>query len=98
MATFISTFKFTPQGIKGIGDTIKRAEAVKATAKKMGVTVKDFYWTLGDQDGVLITEAPDDESVTALLLNVGALGNVQTKTCRAFSAADMEKILAKTQV
>ena len=95
MATFITTIKFTQQGIKGIDQTTKRAAALMAVAKKMGVTVKDIYWTLGDHDGVLIIEAPDDETATALLLNLAAGGNVHTTTVRAFTAAEMEKILAK---
>jgi uncharacterized protein with GYD domain len=40
MATFITTVKFTQQGIKGIDETTKRAAAVKAAAKKMGVKVR----------------------------------------------------------
>ena len=95
MATFISTIKFTQQGIKAIDQTTKRAAGLKAAAKKMGVKVKDIYWTLGDHDGVLIIEASDDETATALLLRLGAAGNVQTTTARGFTAAEMDKILAK---
>ena len=47
----------------------------------MGVKVTDIYWTLGDHDGVLIFEAPDDETATTLLLHLGAVGNVHTTTC-----------------
>ncbi len=96
MATFITTIKFTQQGIKDIGHTTKRAAALKAAGKKMGVKVKDIYWTLGDHDGVLIFEAADDETATALLLlHLGAMGNVHTTTVRAFTAAEMDAILAK---
>jgi uncharacterized protein with GYD domain len=95
MATFITTIKFTQQGIKGIDETTKRAATVKAAAKKMGVKVTNIYWTFGDHDGVLIFEAPDDETATTLLLHVGALGNVHTTTVRAFTAAEMDKILTK---
>jgi len=95
MATFITTIKFTQQGIKSIGETTKRAAALKAAANKMGVKVTDIYWTVGDHDGVLILEAPDVETATTLLLHLGALGNVHTTTVRAFTAAEMDKILAK---
>ena len=95
MATFIANLKFTQQGIKGIDETTRRAAALKASARKMGVKVTDIYWTLGEHDGVLILEAPDDETATALLLHLGTLGNVQTTTVRAFNAAEMDKILAK---
>jgi uncharacterized protein with GYD domain len=95
MATFITSIKFTQQGIKGIDETTNRATAVKASAKKMGVKIKDIYWTLGDHDGVLIFEAPDDETATTLLLHLGAAGNVHTTTVRAFTATEMDTILAK---
>lgn len=95
MATFLSTIKFTEQGMKNIQDTCKRANAVKALAKKMGAKVTDIYWTLGPFDGLVVLEAPDEETATALMLQVGSLGNVQTQTARAYSATEMEAILAK---
>ena len=98
MATFITTVKFTQQGIKGIGETTKRAVIFKAEAKKLGAKVKEIYWTLGDHDGLLILEAPDDETATAAILHLGAMGNVHTTTCRAFTAAEMDKIIAKVHV
>src|SRR5206468_6394336 len=76
----------------------QRAAALKAAAKKMGVKVTDIYWTLGDHDGVLIFEAPDDETATTLLLHLGASGNVHTTTVRAFTAAEMDKLLPKVHV
>jgi len=98
MATFITTIKFTQQGIKGIDETTQRAAAVRAAAKKMGVKVTHIYWTLGDHDGVLIFDAANDETATTLLLYIGALGNVHTTTVRAFTAAEMDQILTKVQV
>jgi inorganic pyrophosphatase len=62
--------------------------------RQMGVKVTDVFWTLGVFDGLLLFEAADDETATAFLLHVGALGNVHTQTARAFNAAEMEKILA----
>lgn len=95
MATFVSTIKFTEQGIKAIGETTKRAAAFKSAAKKTGVKVKDVYWTLGAYDGLLVFDAPDEETATALLLLLGAEGNVHTTTARAFTAAEMDAILTK---
>ena len=73
MATFISTIKFTEQGIQNIKDTCKRSNAFKAAAKKMGVKVQDIYWTLGPFDGLLVFNAPDEETATALMLHLGSL-------------------------
>jgi len=41
MATFITTIKFTQQGIKDVDPTTERA-ALKAAGKKSGVKVKDI--------------------------------------------------------
>ncbi len=95
MATFISLLGFTDQGIRKVKQTTKRADAFKAMARKTGVTVKDIYWTVGAYDVVIVMEAPDDESATAALLTLGALGNVRTQTLRAFSAAEMSRIIGK---
>ena len=95
MATFISTLKFTDQGIKAVGETGKRSAAFKALAEKMGVTVKDIYWTLGDYDSVVVSEAPDDETITALMLHLASFGNVRPTTTRAFNAQEMDALMAK---
>jgi len=95
MATFITTIKFTDQGEKDIQDTTKRAASFKATAKKMGVKVTDIFWTMGAFDGVLIFDADDDETATAVMLHLGSLDNVHTSTVRAFRTAEMDKVLAK---
>lgn len=95
MATFISTLRFTQQGVQNINDTGKRANSFKAVAKKMKIKVKEIYWTLGAFDGAIIFDAPDEETATAAMLHLGSLGNVQTTTVRAFNAAEMGQILAK---
>ncbi len=44
---------------------------------------------------VTIIEAPDDETVAALVLDALKLGNVTCETSRGFTASEMEKILAR---
>jgi uncharacterized protein with GYD domain len=95
MPTYVMLLNFTEQGIRNIKASPKRAEAFKDMAKKAGATVKDVFWTLGQYDAVAIVDAPDDVSMTAIGLGTGKLGNVRTQTLRAFSAADMQKILGK---
>lgn len=93
MATFITTIQFTENGIFAIQDSPKRAAAFKTAAKKMGVKVTGQYWTLGAFDGVILFEAPDDETATAAMLQLAALGNVKTSTSRALNASEMAKVL-----
>ena len=95
MATYIVLAHFTDQGIRGVKDSPKRADAFKALAKKAGANVEELYWTLGSYDVVAIVEAPDVETITALGLSIGKLGNVRTETLRAFSKTEMAAILNK---
>lgn len=95
MPTFIVVANYTDKGIHDAKDTVNRADKFKAMAKNAGVTVKDMYWTIGSFDVVTICEAPDDEAATALSLSVAARGNVRTQTLRAFSPAEMSRILGK---
>jgi uncharacterized protein with GYD domain len=98
MATYITTIRFTPQGLAAIRDTTKRSAAFKAAAKKMGVKLTEIYWTLGPFDGFAVFDAPNDETATAAMLQLSHAGNVHTQTARAFSAAEMDKVLAKLTV
>ena len=94
MATFISLFDFTDQGIRNIKKSPNRAEQFKELAGNMGVKVKDIYWTVGSHDVVAVMEG-SDEAVTAVLLTLGALGNVRTETLRSFSAYEVGQIIEK---
>jgi uncharacterized protein with GYD domain len=94
MATFISLLNFTDQGIRNIKDSPDRYEAFRAMAEKLGVMVKDLYYTVGHYDIVAVMEG-SDEAVTTALLKVGSLGNVRTETLRGFSLDDMKKIIGK---
>jgi uncharacterized protein with GYD domain len=95
MATYVVLATFTDQGVKNAKDSPKRAEAFRQMAETFGVTVKDIFWTQGRYDIVIIIEAPDELSATALNLSLSALGNIRTESLRAFSSADMLKIVAK---
>jgi uncharacterized protein with GYD domain len=97
MATYVSLVNFTQQGVQNFKDTAERAEKFKTAAQKSGVTVKQIYWTLGIYDIVLVMEAPDDETIAAVMLNLAALGNVSPHTLRAFDAAELAGIIAKTK-
>lgn len=95
MATYIALSNFTDQGIRSVKDTTKRFEAVREMGKKLGVSVKDIYWTIGSHDLVGIFEAPDDATFTAFALNIGMGGNIRTQTLRGFSKDEMNEVLGK---
>jgi len=96
MATFVSLINWTDQGVKSFRESGKRADAFAELVGKSGGAVKAIYWTLGEYDLVAITEAPDAEAATAVLLQVGSLGNVRTTTMAGFDRDAFERIIAKT--
>ena len=95
MATYIALVNFTDQGIRHIRQTTERAKGLMNAAAKLGIKIKDIYWTMGAFDAVFTAEAPDDETMTAFAASMGSLGNIRTQTMRAFSAQEMNQILAK---
>ena len=97
MPTFIVLGQFTEQGIRNVKDTSKRADAAKELAKKLGANMREFFWTIGRHDVVLIIEAPNDEAAMAFALSAGKLGNVRTETLRAFSQAEINQILSRVE-
>ena len=97
MATFIALIDYTEQGLRNIKESPKRAGAFTEAVKAAGASVKGLYWTTGGHDGVLILEAPDDQTAASILLTLGRVGNVRTQTLRAFDRSEMESILARTQ-
>jgi uncharacterized protein with GYD domain len=95
MATYVSLVSWTDQGIRNFKDTMARATAAKDLATRMGGEMKELYWTLGPYDIVIVAEFPDDETGTAYLLAIGALGSVRTTTMRAFGQDQIQAIVAK---
>ncbi len=97
MAYYVSFINWTDQGIRNYKDTRERSKAATATAEKMGGKFVQLLWTMGPYDLVGITEFPDDDTATAFALAFSSAGNVRTTTMRAYDAAGMERILAKTR-
>ena len=53
---------------------------------------KDVYLTMGRYDLVCVIEGPDDETVAQALLSLGAQGNVQSETMKAFTEEQYRRI------
>jgi uncharacterized protein with GYD domain len=94
MGAHLALLKFTHQGLRNIHESTRRAASFKA-AKKSGARTTHTFWTLGAHDGAILFEAPNDAVVTALMVALAGLGNVQATTLRAFTAAEFDAIVEK---
>jgi uncharacterized protein with GYD domain len=84
----------TDQGRRAIKDSPDRAEASKAEAAKLGVQVKDLFYTPGGpHDAAIVIEAEGPESINKFMSSVQSLGNVKMKFIRTFSVEEMRKMV-----
>ncbi|MDP2948195.1 MAG: GYD domain-containing protein [Chloroflexota bacterium] len=95
MPTYVVLYRFTDQGLKNAKDTVKRAREIRKQNEERGFRVIGTYWTQGTYDLVSVVEAPDEEAMVAGLFNIAETGNVHSETLRAFTDAEMERILAR---
>jgi uncharacterized protein with GYD domain len=95
-APFVHLLNFTDQGIKTFRDTVGRAEDFRGRVEQSGGQVRQQLWTLGQYDVLVVTEFPDDETATAVLLQTVAAGNIRTTTMKAFDAEQMRAIIQRT--
>jgi uncharacterized protein with GYD domain len=96
MPTYVILMNWTDRGAKADRDAVRRRERADALAEKYGARIERAYWTMGHYDVVTVVEAPDDESVAAMVLELTAEGNVRTSTLRAFDHDQMQAIIRRT--
>ena len=92
---FIVTASWTDQGIRSVKDAPKRMQAAREAAKKMGIEFKHVFLTSGESDLLIIVEAANGDSVAKFAMASGALGNVRTRTVRAWTEAEMTKLISE---
>ncbi len=95
MPTYVTLVTWTDQGIRNVRETLDRAQKTDELAQKHGARFLQLYWTVGPHDIFAIVEAPDDESVTAFLLELGSSGNLRTTTLRAYDREEMSGIIER---
>jgi uncharacterized protein with GYD domain len=52
---------------------------------------------MGPYDAVMITEAPDEETINRFLLGAGRQGNIRTLTMRAFTPEEIAGVIEKLE-
>jgi uncharacterized protein with GYD domain len=92
---FMLSLNFTEQGIRGIKDAPKRAQAARELAKKVGVEIKQVYLTSGESDLVVIVETPNGDNMAKFALALGMQGNVHTRTARAWTQDEFQKLVSE---
>jgi uncharacterized protein with GYD domain len=95
MPTYITLYKFTDQGIKGIKDIPQRMEDAIKNYEAMGGKVIGIYTVMGEYDIIAIGEVPSDEVAMTFALALGSEGNVRTTTLKAFTKEQFAAMVKK---
>jgi uncharacterized protein with GYD domain len=94
MPLFVVLGKWTDQGIRNIKDASERGKKAKSMLEKAGGNMHTYY-TLGEYDFVGIVEVPTDEDIMKILLCLGSMGNIRTKTMKAWKESEFNKALSE---
>jgi len=93
MTTYIMLANWTDSGARQVKDSPRRLDQAKQALKEMGGEFRAFFMTMGEYDLVAIYDAPDDAVSARLSLMLGMLGNVRTKTLKAFPEGAYREIV-----
>jgi uncharacterized protein with GYD domain len=94
MPTYIMLANWTDQGARNVKDSPRRFDAARKMLRDMGGDFKAVFLTMGDYDLVAVYEAPDDAVAARFTLQLGMLGNLRTRTLKAFPEAAYREIIA----
>ena len=94
METYITLLKFTQSGVESIQKSAARLHEIKEIFKANKAVVKDFYLTLGEYDAIVVSQAPDAETIAKLALIIGSQGKIRTVTLRSFPEDEFRRIIS----
>lgn len=95
MPDYIMLFRLTHKGVENIKEAPQRVKDSIKMFEANGAKVKAFYAILGRFDSAFLVEAPDDETIAKLSLQLAVLGNVHTESMRAFSEDQFAEMINK---
>ena len=93
MPTYVMLANWTDQGMRAINDSPRRIDATKKVLGEMGGQFRSIYMTMGAYDLIMIYDAPDDAVAARFTLMLGKLGNVRTKSLKAFPEEAYRQII-----
>lgn len=93
MPTYVMLANWTDQGVRTIDESPRRVDLARKHLEDMGGRFLSLYMTMGDHDLVITYDAPDDAVSARFTLLLGKLGNVRTRTLKAFPEEAYRQII-----
>ncbi len=95
MATYIMLSTLTDEGRRTLKERPERLQEVNREIEAMGGRVTQQYAVLGGYDFINVIEAPDNETVARISVELGARGTVTLITLAAMPIDEFTKMLMK---
>ncbi|MBM4443931.1 MAG: GYD domain-containing protein [Chloroflexi bacterium] len=95
MPVYVMLTNLTDEGRRTIKENPERIKEVNKEVEAMGVKVLYQYAVMGPFDFVNIIEAPSNQAVAKVAVELGARGTLQTLTMPAISLDDFISTLKK---
>jgi len=92
---YVTLYNWTDQGVANVKDTVNRYQGAKQLVESKGGKIDTILWTTGSYDIVTVADFPDDETGTAVALQLASTGNLRSVTMRAFTEGEMKGIIEK---
>jgi uncharacterized protein with GYD domain len=86
--TYIMLTTLTPEGVQTIKNNPARIREVNREVEQLGATVKAQWATLGQFDFVNVIEAPDEQTISRVSLELGSRGTGRYETLVAIPIDD----------
>ncbi|MCW4024464.1 MAG: GYD domain-containing protein [Candidatus Bathyarchaeota archaeon] len=96
MAIYILLSSLTSEGRKTIKERPERIKEVNKEVEKFGAKIIQQYATLGRYDFVNIVEAPNNDTITRVSIELGSRGTVHIMSMPAKTMDDFLTILKTT--
>ncbi|OGO00245.1 MAG: GYD domain superfamily [Chloroflexi bacterium RBG_13_51_52] len=93
MSLYIMMSSLTDEGRKTVKSNPLRIKEVNKEVEAMGVKILAQYVTLGQYDFINVLEAPNNEIVSKVAIELGSRGTLQTNTLAALTLDDFIKAL-----
>ena len=93
MATYIMLSTLTDEGRKTLKERPERLQEVNKEVETMGARVTAQFATMGGYDFVNIIEAPTNEVMARLAVELGSRGTIQITTLPAIGVSDFVEML-----
>ncbi len=93
MSVYIALSNLTDEGRKTIKQRPERIKEVNKEIEAMGIKVLEQFAVLGPYDFVTLLDAPNNEAVLKMSVELGSRGTVQLVTLPALSVDEFIKTL-----